>query len=127
MGNSEKVGTFSLSSDDNWSVIKNGSDLTFVRFTASWCLPCKKIEPTFLSLGAQNPQLSFVSIDVDQFDEIAAAYNAFSIPLFLAIRSGTVLGRLSGQDDKALTKFVEDTKEMANLMAVDTDQNLKLD
>ena len=72
-GKQEKSGTFTLTEDDDWSTIANGSNLIFVRFTASWCGPCKTIEPTFLKLGAQNPDIAFVSIDVDKFDEIAAS------------------------------------------------------
>lgn len=126
-GKKEKSGTFTLGDDDDWSSIANGGNLTFVRFTASWCGPCKIIEPTFLKLGAQNPDVAFVSIDVDKFDEIAATYSAFSIPLFVAIRSGKVLGRLSGKDEGALQKFVKETTEKEGDSTITSDQNLKLD
>jgi thiol-disulfide isomerase/thioredoxin len=41
------------------------------------CIPCKNIEPLFLSLGQENPSMNFVSVDVDKFDEIAAAHRYF--------------------------------------------------
>ena len=125
--NSQRVGTYNLRSADEWCDIKNGGKLTFVRFTATWCLPCKKIEPAFTCLGAENPLLSFVSIDVDEFDEIAAAYSAVKIPLFLAIRGDTVLERMSGQDEKALRQFVQNAKDKTNLTAGGSAQILKLD
>ena len=126
-GGSQRLGTYNLGSTDAWSDIKNGSKLTFVRFTATWCLPCKKIEPVFICLGAENPLLSFVSIDVDEFDEIAAAYSAVKIPLFLAIQGGTVLGRMSGQDEKTLRQFVQDTKDKTNLTKIGAAQLSKLE
>jgi thiol-disulfide isomerase/thioredoxin len=104
-----RSGTFSLNSDDDFSSITNGRRITFVRFTAEWCKPCKEIEPAFMTLGAENPDSNFITIDVDQFDEIAAKHSAVTIPLFLAISGGSVLGRISGKDEVALKKFVTDT------------------
>jgi hypothetical protein len=44
---------------------------------------------------------------VDTFDVLAAKYLALKIPLFLAIRSGKEIGRLSGKDEKALVDFID--------------------
>mmetsp|Transcript_20058 Transcript_20058/g.19352 ORF Transcript_20058/g.19352 Transcript_20058/m.19352 type:complete len:183 (-) Transcript_20058:85-633(-) len=115
-----KSGTFSLSSDDNWSTISNASSLTFIRFTASWCIPCKNIEPLFLSLGQENPSLNFVSVDVDKFDEIAAAHSAFAIPLFIALHNGKEIGRLSGKNEDALKKFIVDSVEGSSSCSEDS-------
>ena len=105
----EKTGTFDLTADDNWIALRNKPNLTFVRFTASWCAPCKKIEPTFLSCGAAHSDLNFITIDVDQFDEIAVSCGALAIPMFLALRKGEVLGRLNCKSNDDLIDFVEKT------------------
>ena len=105
----EKTGTFDLTGDDNWIALRNKPSLTFVRFTASWCAPCKKIEPTFLTCGAAHCDLNFITIDVDKFDEIAASCGALAIPMFLAIRKGEVVGRLSSKNNEELVEFVEKT------------------
>lgn len=105
----EKSGIFDLTADDNWNILRNKPSLTFVRFTASWCAPCKKIEPTFLFCGAAHSDLNFISIDVDKFDEIAASHGALAIPMFVAIRKGEVLGRLQSKNSDDLIDFVEKT------------------
>jgi thioredoxin 1 len=102
---------FNLAKTDNWTAISKGPDLSFVRFTANWCAPCKRIEPTFLDVGILYPSCNFVSVDVDEFDEIAAQYGAFTIPMFIAIRDGQVLGRISGKDDDDLKNFVKTLAE----------------
>lgn len=122
-----KSGVYNLSPEDDWSVISKCSTLNFVRFTAEWCAPCKKIEPVFLSIGAAYPEISFISIDIDQFDEIAASYSVFSIPLVIAMRSGEIVGRLSGRDEDTLKAFVKDNVEKSKLTAIESDHNLHLD
>lgn len=108
----KKSGTFNLTDADDWLALSSSADLTFIRFTASWCAPCKKIEPVFLSCGAQYSQSNFISVDVDQFDEIAASYGAFAIPLFVAIQGGKEVGRISGKDENDLREFIRKTAEM---------------
>jgi thioredoxin 1 len=105
----QKSGIFELTANDNWNALRNKPDLTFVRFTASWCAPCKKIEPAFLACGAAHSDLNFITIDVDKFDEIAASYGAVAIPMFLAIRKGEVLGKLKSNKNNELIDFVERT------------------
>jgi thiol-disulfide isomerase/thioredoxin len=106
-----KRGTFNLTDSDDWSALSSSTDLTFIRFTASWCAPCKKIEPFFLSCGAQYSDKNFITIDVDEFDEIAASYAAFAIPLFVAIRGGKEVGRMSGKEENELREFIRKTAE----------------
>lgn len=106
-----RSGTFNLTDTDDWSALSSSADLTFIRFTASWCAPCKKIEPVFLSCGSEYPEKNFITIDVDEFDDIAASYKAFAIPLFVAIRGGKEVGRMTGKEEDDLREFIRKTAE----------------
>ena len=80
----------------------------FVRFTASWCKPCKAIEPQFLELGSsRRGSATFVSIDVDEFPDHMTEYSVIGIPHFLVIRDGTVKGSYRGSDGGEMKAFVE--------------------
>jgi thiol-disulfide isomerase/thioredoxin len=39
-----------------------------VEFTAKWCLPCKRIFPTYQALAAQFPTTVFLKVDVDDVE-----------------------------------------------------------
>eukprot|EP00252_Welwitschia_mirabilis_P011443 TRINITY_DN2569_c0_g3_i1.p1 TRINITY_DN2569_c0_g3~~TRINITY_DN2569_c0_g3_i1.p1 ORF type:complete len:109 (-),score=13.90 TRINITY_DN2569_c0_g3_i1:131-457(-) len=40
--------------------------IAIVVFTASWCGPCKTIEPYFAELSDKYPQMMFLVVDVDE-------------------------------------------------------------
>lgn len=96
-----------LTSDMNWEGIIGQEKKTIVRFTAKWCKPCKAIEPLFNELAVANRStINFLSVDVDEFDTIAAENGAISIPLFVCFQNGKFVDKLSGKDDEKLKKFV---------------------
>ena len=89
--------------------VLNTTTRVFVKFTAKWCKPCKKIEPHFVSLSKQYKDATFVNVDIDEFEDLAVEYGVSSIPLFVALDSrGQKLGALSGSDESKLTEFIRD-------------------
>ena len=77
-----------LDKNMDWESIISCKRKTIVRFTASWCKPCKELEPLFNSLSEKFcKEANFISVDVDEFDELSAKYSALSIPLFPFPRS----------------------------------------
>eukprot|EP01035_Chromulina_nebulosa_P018595 gene18595-24322_t len=88
--------------------MNNGT--TILRFTASWCKPCKQIEPLFNQLAKENENINFVNIDVDSFDELAAKYKALKIPLFILFKDAKEVERLSGSDENSIKRFIQTIK-----------------
>lgn len=78
-----------------------------VRFTASWCKPCKEIEPYFNSLGEKFKNIIFLSVDVDDNNDVFEKYEGFSVPLFLSFKFGNVTERFSGADKSKLNAMAE--------------------
>lgn len=98
-----------LTKSMDWNAIISRERFTIVRFTASWCKPCKELEPLFNELSIKwSLKATFVNIDVDEFDELSAEHSAISIPLFLCFQKGVVVKRLSGNDRNKLTTFIDD-------------------
>tara|TARA_B100001094_G_C17640429_1_gene534789 strand:- start:156 stop:512 length:357 start_codon:yes stop_codon:yes gene_type:complete len=63
-----------LSRSDYISIIKNKKKPLFVKFTASWCGPCKKIKQTvddFLS-SADSSKIQYLEIDIDNSIDVYA-------------------------------------------------------
>jgi thioredoxin 1 len=77
------------------------------KFTASWCNPCKIIQPAFESLAASYPKVAFVSIDADELDGIFLDLSVSILPTFIVFRQGEPIDRYSGSNEKSLKKLLK--------------------
>ncbi|MCA1799707.1 MAG: thioredoxin family protein [Actinobacteria bacterium] len=62
-------------------------DRGIVRFTATWCVPCKRFRPIF-DRAAQNLDVDFYAIDIEQYPEIAGEHKVLSIPVVFTVKDG---------------------------------------
>jgi thioredoxin 1 len=88
-------------------VLDSKGQTVFVDFWASWCGPCRVIAPLYESLSESN-NAKFVKVNIEDAQGIAMKYNIRSVPTFLAIRDGSVLGQMIGAGD--LENFVNKYK-----------------
>lgn len=74
-----------------------------IMFSAKWCGPCKSMEQSTWTdeavLSAFRQGAIAVHVDVDEEREVAARYNAQSLPLLVGIRNGQVVERSVGFKD----------------------------
>lgn len=54
-------------------------DDAVVRFTADWCVPCKRYAPLFEQAAAKQQETWYV-VDAEEFPDVAREYNVVSIP-----------------------------------------------
>uniref|UniRef100_A0A8R7QJL5 Thioredoxin domain-containing protein n=1 Tax=Triticum urartu TaxID=4572 RepID=A0A8R7QJL5_TRIUA len=52
--------------DRHWEAHRNASKLMVIDFSASWCGPCRFIEPAFKEMASRFADALFVKIDVDE-------------------------------------------------------------
>ncbi len=107
-----------IESDDHWRDVTNASSkasksgkklITFAKFTAKWCKPCKATEPLFLELAeSKKDHAVFVHVDVDDHDQIAAENHAVVIPLIVCYKDGEKVDSHTGKDEEQIRLFVED-------------------
>jgi thioredoxin 1 len=65
--------------------------LTFVDCWAPWCEPCKALKPTLVELDekySDNPEVSFIQINVHEFPEYSRKHNIFGLPCILVFLDG---------------------------------------
>lgn len=87
-----------MTTNDFYSLIAQ-NDLTLVDFYATWCGPCKAMDPIMDRLSAMlNKRATIIRIDIDRKEhrEIVARYNIVAVPTFVLFRDGEIVWRESG-------------------------------
>ena len=64
-----------------------------IRFTASWCGPCKSLAS---NLEVANLELPIEVVDIDIHDNVAVDYNIRSVPTLVLLDDGHEIGRIVG-------------------------------
>ena len=65
-------------------------------FWASWCGPCKIMDPIFAQAALERPEVVFGKVNVDQEAKLAQKYDIRAIPTLLVIADGKVVKRSEG-------------------------------
>jgi thioredoxin 1 len=84
--------------DSNFEAEVTRSEVpVLVDFSATWCGPCKKLEPLVKEIATDYAgRLKVVKIDVDKAPNIAAKYAVMSVPTLVLINGGQVKDQMIG-------------------------------
>jgi thioredoxin 1 len=81
-----------------------GSNLTILKFTATWCGPCRMINPFVKELSSQfeNKGVVINDIDVDTNSELATRFDIRAVPTILFLKDGAVVDKTVGAVQKSV-------------------------
>jgi thioredoxin 1 len=85
----------------------NNNVIVFIKFSAKWCGPCKKIQPFYEHLADIYKNAIFTCIDTDQVENVTSTYNITSLPTFAVIKNGNYQELMKGCDSKKLQNLVQ--------------------
>ncbi|MFT4155712.1 thioredoxin [Parafilimonas sp.] len=72
-----------------------------VDFFATWCGPCKAMEPIVKDVAKSvEGKVRVVKVDIDRQRQIASQYNVSAVPTFMIFRNGNIVWRHPGMIDK---------------------------
>ncbi|MFZ1370244.1 MAG: thioredoxin domain-containing protein [Ferruginibacter sp.] len=75
----------------------SGSKTVLVDFGASWCPPCKQMEPVIKSLLENNKgKFTFINVDGGRDQDILKAYKVTALPVFIIFKDGKQVWRKDG-------------------------------
>ena len=67
-----------------------------VDFWASWCGPCRMVAPIVDEIAGECDNIKVCKVNVDEQQELVAAYDIMSVPTFMVIRDGLIIKKASG-------------------------------
>lgn len=79
-----------------------------VDFTATWCGPCKMLEPVVKELATLwEGKVKVYKLDVDDHSDIAMQYGVMGVPTLILFVKGQPAQRLTGYQpkDRIIAKF----------------------
>ncbi|MBN1493451.1 MAG: thioredoxin [Candidatus Omnitrophica bacterium] len=82
-----------------------------VEFWASWCPPCKMMEPLLDELAKEFAGRVLVAkLNVDQYRDLAAAYPVMGVPSFFIFKLGKIVSgpHIGAQSKTRLQKIIEE-------------------
>lgn len=87
-------------------VLKNKKPV-LVDFNAEWCPPCQALHPILEELAEEQDDFQIVTVDIDEYSDLAEEYNVSSIPCLVVFKDGEEVDRRLGmQSKKRLLKMV---------------------
>ena len=89
--------------------VLNKKGLALVDFWATWCGPCRAMMPVVAKIADENEgKIKVCKVNVDEEPDLAEKFGVMSIPTFVAIKDGEVLGTSIGvQDEEEILKMFD--------------------
>ncbi len=95
--------------DENYATLVETSDVPVVLdFGATWCGPCKKLEPILDELSASYAgKVRILKVDVGEAPGTAQKHGVMSVPTVIFLKEGKLVHRFSGVESKdKITKLM---------------------
>lgn len=77
--------------------VLNANKPVLLEFGATWCMPCKQLEPELLKLGGEwGDNVQLAKLDVDESPALTMKYGVMGVPTIILFVAGEPKQRLTG-------------------------------
>ena len=98
-----------ITDEEQWEAILLSSKARpiVVKMTASWCAPCKRIDPSYVLLARKHAKdMNFYRTDVDELEDVSESLEVDLMPSFLLFKDGKEIQRVKGANVRELEDMV---------------------
>lgn len=90
-----------LTASNAQSVIDGSQNPVVIDVFATWCGPCMHMKPIFEKVAQEHADTyTFAQLNVDEARELAIQYGITSVPTFLFLKNGKIVGKETGAMSK---------------------------
>ncbi|GAA5832691.1 hypothetical protein JCM3766R1_004300 [Sporobolomyces carnicolor] len=91
-----------------YQLTDNDDQVSLVDFFATWCGPCKAIEPVVHKLATEyTGRVQFLKVDVDRVQELAQEFRVQAMPTFMVLKGSQKVEEMKGANPAALTALLK--------------------
>jgi len=109
--NNKKI--YTLETRDEFKKFTKSYKTVIVKFTASWCGPCKRITPLVNDLFSKMPQnVYMLIIDIDKAKDIASYLKVRSVPMLCNYISNEPMDSVVGANEEKVINFFKKRQYM---------------
>ncbi|CAL9773383.1 unnamed protein product [Musa acuminata subsp. burmannicoides] len=90
-----------------WQSHTQSNKLMIIDFAASWCGPCRSIEPAIKEMSARFTNAVFLKVDVDELPEVSKQWKVQAMPEFVLVKRGQEVGRIVGAKKDELQRTIK--------------------
>lgn len=88
---------------DLYDFLENKDKNIIIKFSASWCFPCKKIQPFFDNLAYhKKDKFMCATVDIDNCKSASGKFSIITLPTFILFVKGKPYKTVKGANSVAL-------------------------
>ncbi|MDE5545450.1 MAG: thioredoxin family protein [Malacoplasma sp.] len=99
-----------IGKDKNIESLINQTNISVVKFGATWCGPCKMLAPVLEKLSEELIEVTFIDVDVDDEEAEITVKNSevSSVPLMVFYKEGKVVNKVLGfRPEEEIKKIIQ--------------------
>lgn len=94
------MSVITITKDNFENEVLQSSVPVLLDFWASWCGPCRMVSPIVDEIAAETPSIRVGKVNIDEQQELAAAFSVMSIPTLIVMKNGKVANQSVGARPK---------------------------
>jgi len=88
------------------NLVAKNNVLIVIDFYATWCGPCKKLEPFYEKLSQYYENVLFFKCNIEHAEDLANQLDITAMPTFHFYKNGKLVHKLEGCDPKQLENTI---------------------